>query len=197
MTGSSSFAWKVPTRSLLSRRVAVGRRIPVQPGIPISPVRPILNMIVCRESGNSDILHLIFGDRATGSGHLYGRLPLRVRWRPQPGISFGAGTLMLHQGQEPSISTDREVLDNALATGLPGARGDRKSRAFRDGIARHFRILSTQVSASPSPSTLRQAAGTTTSKARDACRRTAPPSHASTLPKSSFDNALNKVKLRT
>jgi hypothetical protein len=82
----------------------------------------------------AEILGLILAEKATGSGRLYGRLPLRVRWRPRPGISLRGGYLLAGSEGGTFKVLDRELLKDVMAAGLPGARRDEGLKAVRDQI---------------------------------------------------------------
>jgi len=55
--------------------------------------------LICEELNLVDVLNVAFGKNFTGSGLLYGRLPIKVRRPPKPGIAFGDGYLFSRPGK--------------------------------------------------------------------------------------------------
>jgi hypothetical protein len=55
--------------------------------------------LVCEELNLVDVLNTVFNKNFTGSGMLFGRLPIKVRRSPKPGIAFGDGYLYSRPGK--------------------------------------------------------------------------------------------------
>lgn len=79
--------------------------------------------LVCENLDLVDVLNTIFSKNFAGSGSLFGRLPVRVRHSPTPGIAFGDGYLHskpgkghLNFGTSPEVG---EIIEQGILRNRP------------------------------------------------------------------------------
>lgn len=95
--------------------------------------------LYCEHLSVSNALSAIWPDRVEATGQLYGRLPLRLRWSPEPGLAWGEGYLFAEPGEGYIALHDsglvRQALEQAAAPDDPTAAEElrvRIRRALRD-----------------------------------------------------------------
>ena len=94
-----------------------------------APSNPIARFdLICEELNLVEVLNTAFGRNFTGSGLLFGRLPIKVRRPPGPGIAFGDGYLYsrpgkgnLGFGRSPEVHA---VIEKGILRNRPGLELD-------------------------------------------------------------------------
>lgn len=97
----------------------------------------------------NEFLGILTAGEATGTGRLYGRLPIRIRTQPRLKLTFGEGYLLAEQGGRIVIE-DSELVRRVMAANLPAfsdepamnkAVEDRFVQALQDFEYRKLRFV--------------------------------------------------------